>query len=477
MNYKKKRVFQRVLSFILMLTLLMTDSSMLSLSATTLSGGDAAVIETVAEDVTTVSDNEAEATAEPGDASEEPETEEEYIPEIITVSGNTPFREPENFYQQPEAESYGDLVSFDEKSRTYKTGERSYITVIGVDGSTYIDGEGKLCKVDNTLVENPVSTFGRVSSKSYVNSANDYTALFNESAKEGDALYSCIYGDYILSVIPMEGSFADGVIKENAIRYNNVFENIDYQYTLIGGSVKEDIILLDKTEKNTFSYLVQAEGLLSVQENNSLYFYEEGADPYTEAIFVFEAPMMEDAEGEVSLALRMDTEATEGGIAVTVTASENWLNAAERVYPVRIDPTAIAVTGSAIRIACAEQGSPNTVIGDNQYPYVGYDDGIKSGNLELFNTAHKECRSYFAIDYDFGGLAEEPEIVSASFEVTQKTRWSRGETLFGIYTVDDAWNVNSLTWNNQLDYGHSFLSSQQASVIRGESLNFDGLRL
>ncbi|MBQ8821182.1 MAG: RHS repeat protein, partial [Lachnospiraceae bacterium] len=474
MNYQKKRLFHRALSFILMLTLLMTDSSMLSLSASTVSGGNAVITEVEAEEVTTVSGNDAADIPENGDASAEEEMEEEeYIPEIITVSGNTPVREPEDFYEKPEVENYGELVSFDEKSRTYKTGERSYVTVIGADASTYIDEDGKLTPVDNTLVENPVSTLGTVGGRSYVNSANDYMAMFNESAAPGEALYSCIYGDYVLSVIPMEGSFASGVTRDNAIRYNNVFENIDYQYTLIGGSVKEDIILLDRTAKNTFSYLVQAEGLLYVQEDNTLYFYEEGTDPFAEAVFAFDVPVMEDAAGEVSFALRMDTAETPDGVAVTVTASESWLNAPERVYPVRIDPTAINVSGSAIRIACAEQGSPSMAIGDNGYPYVGYDDGEKSGNLENYGTAHKECRSYFAIDYDFASLAEEPEIVSATLNVAQQTCWSKGKTMFGVYMVEQPWRVNSLTWNNQKDYGHSFLSSQYAAPVSREMLSFD----
>ncbi len=71
---------------------------------------------------------------------------------------------------------------------------------------------------------------------------------------------------------------------------------------------------------------------------------------------------------------------------MTVTADKEWLSAPERVYPVRIDPTAIQVTGSAIRMTCAEEGSPNTIIGDNQYPFVGYDDGVTSGTYAGFGS-------------------------------------------------------------------------------------------
>ncbi len=217
--------------------------------------------------------------------------------------------------------------------------------------------------------------------------------------------------------------------------------------------------------------------------HNTLYLYEEGKDPEKEAVFVLEAPEMEDAAGEISFGVKLSMEdasmedasmeeASEG-ILVTVTADKNWLDAKERVYPVRIDPTAIQVPRSAIHLACAEEGSPNTVIGDNAYPYVGYDDGITSGNLAGYGSKHRNCRTYFSIDYDFAALATEPEIVSASFQVTQKTRWSRGASRFGLYGVEEEWQVGSLNWNNQLAYNHYFLSSRNASTTRGEALSYD----
>ena len=204
-----------------------------------------------------------------------------------------------------------------------------------------------------------------------------------------------------------------------------MFPEIDYQYTVLGNSVKEDIILLERTEKDSFSYLLDAYGLEATLLNNTLYLHEPGTDPEAEAVFVLEAPEMEDAAGEISFGVRMELTQGSDGYLVTVRPDRTWLEAPERVYPVRIDPTAIQVTGSAIRIACAEEGSPNTVIGDNQYPYVGYDDGITSGNLAGFGSRHQNCRSYFAINYDFSKLAAEAEIVSASFQLYQKTFWRR----------------------------------------------------
>ncbi len=314
--------------------------------------------------------------------------------EEATVSdGNIPLRQPEAYHEEPEPENYGVLAAYDAYSRTYHVEGDEYVTVIGYDGSTYLDEEGNLQEVDNTLMENPVSTFARWrTGTSYINSANDYMAMLNESVTvSGGDLLTVAAGDHMLTMAPTEGSFKDGVVKDNAIRYNNVLENVDYQYTVLGNSVKEDIILLDRQEQNRFSYYLNTYGLSAQVLHNTLYLYEEGKDPEKEAVFVLEAPEMEDAAGEISFGVKLTVENIStgnhpaanapGDVLVTVTADKNWLDAKERVYPVRIDPTAIQVPRSAIHLACAEEGSPNTVIGDNAYPYVGYDDGITSGNL------------------------------------------------------------------------------------------------
>ncbi|MCI9278833.1 MAG: DNRLRE domain-containing protein, partial [Lachnospiraceae bacterium] len=398
-----------------------------------------------------------------------------------TVSGGDAAsirREPECYHQDAEPEDYGTLVAFDDYSRTYHVEGNQYVTVLGNDGTTYLDGDGNLQQVDNRLEENPVSIFGMLGGEgaSYSNRANDYRVIFPEKpGKPGEGSGIAIISQgHALMLYPAEGFFGAGTVRDNAIRYSDVFPNIDYQYTVLGNSVKEDIVLLERTEKGSFSYLIEGDGLSASLVNNTLYLHEPDRMPEEAPVFVLEAPEMEDASGEISFGVRMELEeAGDDMYLVTVTPDRAWLDAPERVYPVRIDPTAIQVTGSAIRVACAEEGSPNTVIGDNQYPYVGYDDGITSGNLAGFGSRHLNCRTYFSIDYDFLSLAAEAEIVSASLQVYQKTRWSRGSSQFGLYGVEEPWQANRLSWNSQLGYNHYFLDSQPAAADRGQALTFN----
>ncbi|MCM1058094.1 MAG: DNRLRE domain-containing protein, partial [Firmicutes bacterium] len=386
-------------------------------------------------------------------------------------------RLPEQFYEEERQETYGTLVSYDEYSRTYHVDGNRYVTVVGNDGATFIDEDGNLVPVDNTLTKETAAVFGisgEGQETGYVNRANDYIVLLPENPDlEAGRGITIVSREALMTLYPAEGSFQNGLAKDNAIRYSNVFPGVDYQYTVLGNSVKEDIILLERGEKSSFSYYVDTYGLAWEIRSNTLYLYEEGTDPETDVVFVLEAPEMVDSAGEISFGIRLSAEERDGMLLVTAAADEAWLSAPEREYPVRIDPTAVQVTGSAIRMACAEEGSPNTAIGDNQYPYVGYDDGITSGNYAGFGSRHLNCRTYFSVEYDFASLMSEAEIVSAAFQVTQKTRWSKGKSEFGLYGVEDAWAVKGLTWNNQLDYSHYFLDARNAAAARGETLSFD----
>ena len=182
---------------------------------------------------------------------------------------------------------------------------------------------------------------------------------------------------------------------------------------------------------------------------------------------------MEDAAGAVSLGLAMELTVEEGRNLVTVTADEEWLSDAARVYPVRIDPTQTYVDASQFGLYGVEEGSPSIVVGDNSYPYVGYDDGIASGNWKNYGKRHLRCRTYVGIDYDFASLGENAKIEQAYLNICQITNYSGGSTQIGLYQVDTPWSWNSLTWDSQVGYNHTYLNYVNAAPSRKGWLAFD----
>ena len=140
-------------------------------------------------------------------------------------------------------------------------------------------------------------------------------------------------GGLSVEVRPAAGNFEDGVAVDNAIRYSNVFDNVDFQYTVLGNTIKEDIILLKPQERNEFSYYLKSDSLKFKKQDGCVVAYETTAD---EPVFVFRAPIMYDADGYSSIDIDLDFSPSSGKL--TITADEDWLKDEDRAYPVRIDP-------------------------------------------------------------------------------------------------------------------------------------------
>ncbi len=88
-----------------------------------------------------------------------PDTQEGFGGAVSGGDAVTPGRLPEQFYEEEKPESYGTLVSYDQYSRTYHVDGNQYVTVVGNDGATYIDDDGRLQHVDNTLEKDTATVF------------------------------------------------------------------------------------------------------------------------------------------------------------------------------------------------------------------------------------------------------------------------------------------------------------------------------
>ena len=134
---------------------------------------------------------------------------------------------------QPQRDRYG---------RVLLRAQDAWIEDLNGDFVYEPDEDGNLQQADNTLVESEVSTYSLYGdAKSYVNSAGSYQAMLTVGAEEGTELLTIASDDHLLTLTPARGDFTDGIVKDNAIRYNNVLPDVDYQYTIFGNSVKEDI--------------------------------------------------------------------------------------------------------------------------------------------------------------------------------------------------------------------------------------------
>ena len=135
---------------------------------------------------------------------------------------------------------------------------------------------------------------------------------------------------------------------ENAVIYRDVYPGVDLKYETFSYNVKESIILnapaapndeeddAESASRYVYTFLLTLDGLTpEPQEDGSILLQnDDGETEYT-----IPAPFMEDSTGCVSTDVAYTLTETAEGWLLTVQAAPEWLDAADRVYPVTIDPT------------------------------------------------------------------------------------------------------------------------------------------
>ncbi|MFR5631463.1 MAG: DNRLRE domain-containing protein [Monoglobales bacterium] len=422
-----------------------------------------------------------------------------------SVATPSELREPECFYELTSDEPDGVLVQFDEKRniRTYEQAEGEYVTLIGGYSGIYRDEDGYLRRVDNTLMKDGVradaermaakadasddeeaeeeddsaeialindleidsalpereETMFQVqkvsralpknlasSSNAYYNGAGELDVSLPVSMSERNG-YKLSKGRHTLEIIPTEGDYSHSMAADNAVRYSNVFANVDVQYTVLGDSVKEDVILLERQERNRFSYKLKSDTLRFHRDGDAVLAYEGSVD---HPVFALTAPVMIDAAGNRNRDIRLHYNSAEK--IVTYIADQEWLDDAERVYPVRIDPTgAVLVDYTAFQLNMVTKGGPyewmlrnaaDTHYGPNINPLAGYSE------------YYGYCRTLITIDAAWESLmgSNKPEdggpgIKDVELKLNAMTTNATDNTAFALYVPKTGWDPETITWN------------------------------
>lgn len=245
----------------------------------------------------------------------------------------------------------------------------------------YRDTDGKFREIDNTFeekVEDGIAYYG--------NRANKFEALFNRTMQDGD-LMKMRQGQYELSFDFLGREYQTGFEElfeqaseviarvdrdylnqtkskidyrakkltkaaepsnlSSLLRYQNMIPGVDMEYKVLPNGVKENIILSKRLSSYDFRFALKTENLiLELMPTGEIYAWpsdtdEEGLQP----VYVIPAPYMADQAGAVSTDIRYELIEQAGGYLLKLIADEDWLNAAERSYPVVLDP--IIETSSA----------------------------------------------------------------------------------------------------------------------------------
>lgn len=378
---------------------------------------------------------------------------EKKIPELNVAKAKKPHKIPYGLSKKADAfekwKNKKELVeNRTENSKTYLNEDGTKTAVVFMQPIHVKDSKGNYVDVDSSLVE----TKGRGGKYSYKNKTGMFDVFFTGS-KNGEASYK-VEKDNISVEISPEGLInEDMVVEDNRVFYPTDKAGVDCLYTVYDLGVKEDIIVSSYRENLEFTYKMDVNGPAEViQEDGTILINDKKTG---ENVFALSAPYMEDAQGNLSNSIELKLEQKAGKYIITLTPDDEWLKASERAYPVKIDPSTTYVERKA-------ELSPSE-ISDNfvqeikpRYPhctefmiYVGYDDGIASQNMKLYNNYKGKTRGYMGFKLPTDLTKEGVIVNSATLSLYKYTKWTGSRREVQLYKIDSSVNINNITYGSQ----------------------------
>ena len=219
------------------------------------------------------------------------------------------------------------------------------VHVFNEETQTYDDADGTLSETADE--------------KHYVGGKGRFTARFSRE-EDNDELFSIEKGMHRVTVSAKKtkkqknkgvkphirkkdaGDFG----KKDVLTFEGVEAGSDYEYSVIGNGVKENIVVKEKADVYRYPFVLHCENVTAQldEKNRRVAFVSNETG---EEVFFIPTPFMTDANGVNSTAVTYALKTgTNGDMVLTVTADSDWLNAKRRAFPVVIDPQ-ILLSGSS----------------------------------------------------------------------------------------------------------------------------------
>ena len=217
------------------------------------------------------------------------------------------------------------------------------------------------------------------------------------------------------------------------ILYTDILDGVDLQYVVESLNVKENIIVKQRKDSYQYTFTIALNNLeAEMAEDGSVRIYDPGTK---ETVYNIPAGFMYDANGEYSTAVVYTlTNGGNGKYSLTVTADAVWINAADRAFPVVIDPTVTTGGGDTYEYTSIHSWMPD-----------------ECGNTLNFLAAGTYGTAYWKIN-NLPTLPTGYYIADASLTATRSTATGYPNSSYsmelGIYKVIGEWDVSTFCYSD-----------------------------
>ena len=126
--------------------------------------------------------------------------------------------------------------------------------------------------------------------------------------------------------------------KTDFLVFEGIQEGSDYEYSVTGNGVKENIVIKEKSDIYCYHFIIQQEKVFAQFDEQSKRIAFISTETGEEVFFI-PTPFMTDANGDVSTGVSYDIKPISNSeMNLSVTADSDWINSESRVFPIFIDP-------------------------------------------------------------------------------------------------------------------------------------------
>ena len=372
-----------------------------------------------------------------------------------------------------------DLTKREENVKHFRMSDGSFVAAQYDSPIHYVNSEGEWVEYDNSLSE--------------IEATEEQTALFGETElyttgnetknvvfapkSNSNTLVSYEAKDYPISLnyqsakksyikvddeeLNLKGNDAYLTLPDisQEVIYEDVFNDVDLQYIVSPGKLKENIILKSSEAENTFTVNYNIGELTAEIVDSQTINLKNNDDAI---IYTISAPYMYDSNCVISEDVTLTVDKNKNGrLRVNISADGEWLQNEERVYPVVIDPTIeTETTQEAIESVFVADSSSylNTNFSDRREMLVGRE-----------TSAYGYCRSLFK--FALPTLKKGDMVVAADLNVCYYAYDRYANTINNMqvnaHMIEESWNVSTVTRSNGPDFNATVLDYQIFTTTLG----------
>lgn len=265
----------------------------------------------------------------------------------------------------------------------------------------------------------------------------------------------------------------------SSVLYENVIGCTDLEYIIDGDVVKENIIVDTRSTSYDYIFSLVLSGLYAQLESDGsvgIYDSQSNKQKYT-----IPAPYMYDANYELSEEISYQLTGGAERYVLLVDASEEWINAKERAFPVTIDPSFVVSTLEA-QDTYISRSNPDATNGSKSFMLLEGDNiaYIKVPSFTVPNTAELDW-AYLTAFYYFPGSVTSGSATVRAYQVNNY--WHQSTLNWNIMSSISNFGLSAIGLDDKVIYGSvgatataprqiDFSITQAARVWRSESATF-----